>query len=160
MSKREKNGSDPKISDRELAELIIESQGNLSVVARELSRKYREHIWRSYVKKRVDSSSRLLNLMDELRQQLLDRAEEVIRNRVMGGSVEEAKYVLSSSLAAERGFGRNLVLEDGSTNVIIQRIMEGRKKLRDGENRALPDPRLIEGSAVEVDDEPGPERLH
>jgi hypothetical protein len=166
MSENKKNGSDPKIQDREIAELLIELGGNLSAVAAELSRKYKEHIWRSYVRKRVDSSSRLMNLMDELRQQLLDRAEEVIRNRVMGGSVEECKFVLGSSLAADRGYGRTLQVEDGDALAIIARmhLARNRKKAEAAAERGLPDPKLIEGSAQEIDDpEPsanGSDSLH
>lgn len=88
----------PSITAAEIAEALVEANGNISVAARELGMR------RGVLMDRINSNADLVTTLSDLREALVDKAEENQLTRAIGGADPAAERFVLQTLGKSRGY--------------------------------------------------------
>jgi hypothetical protein len=124
--------TEPKVDDQKIIQTLWDTNGNLAATARTLAASLSIKCSRGYVANRVNSTPALQEVLDEIRQSLLDTAEDNIFNSVISGKIEESKFVLTT-IGKERGYVKTVQMEDTDAAALAKRLQDARKKAQGGE---------------------------
>jgi hypothetical protein len=117
-----------KFQNAEIIEALTETRGNLTEAAKFLVRKTGLTCTRAHLKMRTESDPELLGYMDDLRQELLDRAEDNIFMGVFSGDKKDSMFILRT-LGKERGYvPKEEVDASLSPETIVAAIKRGRER--------------------------------
>lgn len=111
------------LSILKIRQALIDARGNVSAVARDLKRS------RSVIKQHIDKSVELTALVAELRETIIDTAEDNIFLAVETGDLEASKFILRT-VGKDRGYSTKVEnLHDVSNaESILARIRAGKEK--------------------------------
>lgn len=84
-------------TDADIATWLLEHKGNISAVARQLNTR------RKYIADRVERRPELKELLEEIRQTVIDKAEQNVFVSVESGDLGESRYVLGT-IGKDRGY--------------------------------------------------------
>lgn len=111
---------------QEYYDALSQTKGNISACARLLNMR------RSSLKERIDASPELRAKLEEVREEMLDKAEENVYDRVEQGDDAMTRFVLST-LGKERGYTQKTEVDNKHSFVgqgAVDRIMAGRERAR------------------------------
>jgi hypothetical protein len=123
-----------KFRDAQLHEALLETRGNLSAAARYLAEKWDTPCTREYVRKRVKATPELLALVERMREEHIDQAEDNIFNAVHNGDYN-ASVLVVRTLGKERGW---VPKEERQTDIDASSLVDAIQKGRDRAREAPP----------------------
>lgn len=111
----------PKIPAGEIYDLIKEYRGNKAAICRELG------ITRTKLDERINKSPELQELMNDLREEVIDTAESNMFRRVESGADPAAERFILSTIGRNRGYSTSVTGSgsNGDIVVTIKRFGEG-----------------------------------
>jgi hypothetical protein len=106
--------SDYKFSDTQIADALRVTRGNLSDAARLLTERCGISCSRAYLKRATTSRPMLVELVADMTQAIVDKAEDNIFNLVEHGD-DKASYFILRTLGKDRGYVPKEEVEASST---------------------------------------------
>lgn len=123
----------------DLADAIVKYRANLGVIAKIYD------VPRHVVDRWVKSDPQLLQLAADMREIMLDDAEQMLHAMVLRGEPWAIKFVLNK-LGAERGYrDQRHQSHDGTVEVVV--------RWQQVENPHVDDSRILDAAAIYVDDD-------
>ena len=122
----------PKVSVEQIANALRDARGNKSAAARNLTQTSGVEVSRRYLAGKIDSNPALLELVEDLRESVIDNAETNIFDAIAGGRLEESKFVLTT-IGKDRGYVKTVVTEEVSTEELARRMALARKRARENQ---------------------------
>lgn len=121
-----------KFKDSQIREALLETRGNLTEAAKFITSKWNDTCSRTYLKRRVEASPALLGLLEEIREEIVDRAEDNIFLSVESGDYQ-ASVLVVRTLGKERGWVPKEEV-DGKLDAtaVVEAIQKGRERVRSG----------------------------
>jgi hypothetical protein len=119
--------NEPKVEDKQICEALLECDGNVSAAAKWLSAELRIPVARQYVAGRISRSSALQEILEDIRETVIDDAESNVFRAVRAGRIEESKFVLTT-IGKDRGYFKSLITEDVDAATLARRIQDARAK--------------------------------
>lgn len=119
------------ISDTALAEAIAKHNGNLTALAA------KHGVSRRTVRRRLNESPELLELLDDERERTIDLVEARLLQLALGGDMKAIAFYLSAQ-AKHRGYGSPSALtEEGQREAVIHVVYGPRPTLPDQQPPAI-----------------------
>lgn len=123
---------DYKFKDSQIKEALLETRGNLTEAAKFVTQKWNDTCSRAYLKRRIESTPALLGLLEEIREEFVDKAEDNIFLAVESGDYQ-ASVLVVRTLGKERGWVPKEEV-DGKLDAtaVVEAIQKGRERARSG----------------------------
>jgi hypothetical protein len=122
--------SDYKFSDTQIADALRDTRGNLSDAARLLTERCGIPCSRAYLKRATTSRPMLVELVADMTQAIVDKAEDNIFNLVEHGD-DKASYFILRTLGKDRGYVPKEEVEGKlDASALIEAIQAGRTRAR------------------------------
>jgi hypothetical protein len=129
----------PKHTNAEIETALLEAEGNVAAAARALEMR------RTHLKEKIDKSAYLTTVLNDLREELLDTAEDNKFKAVRAGDQQASSFVLMT-LGKNRGYsqrleatGKNGERLNGPGTLVVRGYTEEEvieiKRLRDAEEQ-------------------------
>ncbi len=96
-ARRGKSVSEPLLIKGEIVEALLAARGNISATAKALE------VPRAYIQNKIDSDPELKCVADDLKAEVLDKAEDNIFSAVMNGDKDQSQFVVRH-LGKDRGW--------------------------------------------------------
>lgn len=103
----------PKISAGEIYDLIKEFRGNKGAIARELG------ITRRKLEDKINSNPDLIELLSDMREAVVDRAEDNMFKRVESGADPAAEKFILSTIGRGRGYSTSVSGSGDNGEIVI-----------------------------------------
>lgn len=119
--------AEQRFTERELSEVLRNTGGNFTYAARQLSARLGEVVTRTQVANLVAKSQPLQEVVAELREELVDEAENNVVSNVRAGRYEPSVMVLRT-LGRNRGYVTKVETESASERQLLEQMQEGRRR--------------------------------
>lgn len=129
---------DYKFATSLIIEALTEARGNLTEAAKFIARRTGETCSRQYVKDACDKRPALLAFVDDLRQEVVDKAESNIFGAVFEGDVRMSVLV-AERLGKDRGWVKKEEIEVSDPNQSVERLHAARERARAARKMAAQD---------------------
>ena len=104
----------PKVTAAEIYEALVASEGNVTAAGRAL------RLSRHKLQERIDRNPQLLQLMDDLREEVIDIAESNQFARAKSGADPNAERFVLQTLGRKRGYSTSVAGMNQGGEIVVQ----------------------------------------